>query len=292
MSIKALPRAPESRPCAAVTSNVVPRAFERWDAGIRAATDEEADERTISVYDVIGYDWWTGEGVTAKRVAAALRNLGAGPVTVNVNSPGGDMFEGLAIYNLLREHKGEVTVKVLGLAASAASIIAMAGDNIQIARAGFFMVHNGWVMVAGNRHDLREIADWMEPFDAAMADIYVSRTGKDLAEIQRQMDGETWIGGSQAIDQGYADELLASDQVGKGDAKASASAVRRMEAAMRAAGLPRSEAQRLIHEFKSSLSDSAGSGVRDATERGLSDSAAFSSIAATAASLTHILKSR
>ncbi|WP_313387588.1 head maturation protease, ClpP-related [Achromobacter aegrifaciens] len=292
MSIKALPRAPESRPRAAVTSNVVPRAFERWDTSIRAAADDEVDERTISIYDVIGYDWWTGEGVTAKRVAAALRNLGAGPVTVNVNSPGGDMFEGLAIYNLLREHKGEVTVKVLGLAASAASIIAMAGDNIQIARAGFFMVHNGWVMVAGNRHDLREIADWMEPFDAAMADIYVSRTGKDLADIQSQMDGETWIGGSQAVDQGYADELLASDQVGKGDTKASASAVRRMEAAIRAAGLPRSEAQRLIHEFKSSLSDSAGSGVRDATERGLSDSAAFSSMAATAASLTNILKTR
>lgn len=292
MSVKALPRAPENRPCAAVTSNVVPRAFERWDTSIRAAVEDDADERTISVYDVIGYDWWTGEGVTAKRISAALRNLGSGPVTVHVNSPGGDVFEGFAIYNLLREHKGEVTVKVLGLAASAASVIAMAGDTIQIARAGFFMVHNSWVMAAGNRHDLREIADWMEPFDAAMADIYVSRTGKDLAEVQRQMDGETWIAGSRAVEEGYADELLASDQVGKGDAKASASAVRRMEAAIRAAGLPRSEAQRLIQEFKSSLSDSAGSGARDATERSLRDSAAFSTIAATAASLTNILKPR
>lgn len=291
MSQKTLPRAPEGRPCAAVSSNIAPRAFDRWDAGIRAAAEDDED-RTISVYDVIGYDWWTGEGVTAKRVAAALRQMGAGPVTVNVNSPGGDMFEGLAIYNLLREHKGEITVKVLGLAASAASIIAMAGDTVQIARAGFLMIHNCWVMAVGNRHDLREYADTMEPFDAAMADIYSARSGKDLTEVQKQMDGETWIGGSQAVEEGYADELLPSDQVSKGETKAQASAVRRIEAAMRAAGLPRSEGQRLIHDFKSSLSDSAGGGERDATGRGPRDAAALSTTASLAASLTNILKTR
>ncbi|MVW72141.1 head maturation protease, ClpP-related [Bordetella sp. 15P40C-2] len=291
MTIKSLPSAPGGRPCAAVSSYLAPRALERWDASVRAAVESE-DDRSISIYDVIGYDWWTGEGVTAKRIASALRSMGAGPVTVNVNSPGGDMFEGLAIYNLLREHQGEVTIKVLGLAASAASIIAMAGDTVQIARAGFLMIHNCWVVAQGNRHDLREFADTMEPFDAAMADIYAARSGQDMAAVQRQMDGETWIGGSQAIEQGYADELLSSDQVGKGDAKASASAVRRIEAAIRAAGLPRSEAQRLISDFKSSLSDSAGSGERDATGRGPSDSAAFSTTAALAASLTNIIPKR
>lgn len=288
MSIKDLPAAPAGRPCAAVSSYVAPRALDRWDASVRAAIDEDGD-RTISMYDVIGYDWYTGEGVTAKRIASALRSMGPGPVTVNVNSPGGDMFEGLAIYNLLREHDGEVTIKVLGLAASAASIIAMAGDTVQIARAGFLMIHNCWVIAQGNRHDLREFADTMEPFDAAMADIYVARSGQDLQEVKRQMDGETWIGGSQAIEQGYADELLPSDQLGKADTKASSSAVRRIEAALRAQGLPRSEAQRLISDLKSSLSDSAGSGVRDATGRGLSDSAALSRTAALAASLTNIL---
>lgn len=261
MPIRNLPAAPEGRPCAAVTSSILPRALDRWDAGIRAAADED---RTISIYDVIGYDYWTGDGVTAKRVAAALRGMGPGPVTVNINSPGGDMFEGLAIYNLLREHDGEVTVKVLGLAASAASIIAMAGDTIQIARAGFFMIHNCWVMAIGNRNDLRAVADTLEPFDAAMADIYVARTGKELAEIQKQMDGETWIGGSSAVDQGFADELLASDQVKQGDKK-SASAVRRLEAALKASGMPKSEAMRLISEFKSGLGDPTGSGAGDPT---------------------------
>src|SRR5690606_15957176 len=184
MSKRALPGVPMGRPQMDVHSHISPRAMERWDPAIRAAAEED-DERTISMFDVIGQDFWTGEGVTTKRIAAALRNMGAGPVTVNVNSPGGDMFEGLAIYNLLREHKGEVTVKVLGLAASAASVIAMAGDTVQVARAGFLMIHNAWVCACGNRHDMRDIADTLEPFDRAMADIYAARTGEELEAMQK-----------------------------------------------------------------------------------------------------------
>lgn len=269
MTIRNLPGAPEGRPRSAVRWEISARAFARWDAGVRAA-DDDAD-RSISVYDVIGYDYWTGDGVTAKRIAGALRSLGKGPVTVNVNSPGGDLFEGLAIYNLLREHDGEVTVKVLGLAASAASVIAMAGDTIQVARAGFFMVHNAWVLAMGNRHDLREIADWLEPFDAAMADIYVARTEQETDAIAKLMDAESWIGGSAAIEKGFADELLPSDQVKQADAKATAGAARRLEAALRASGMPQSEAKRLMSEYKSGLRDVSGSGDRDVTEHGQRD---------------------
>ncbi|WP_372380296.1 head maturation protease, ClpP-related [Xanthomonas sp. NCPPB 1062] len=267
MTIKTLPGAPEGRPCAAVSSQIQPRAMDRWNAGVRAAAESD-EERTISVYDVIGQDYWTGEGVTARRVAGALRAMGKGPVTVNVNSPGGDMFEGLAIYNLLREHEGEITVKVLGLAASAASIIAMAGDTVQIARAGFLMIHNAWVMAVGNRNDLIEVADTLKPFDDAMASIYAARTGQDRKAMAKLMDAETWIGGEAAIEDGFADELLASDQVERGAAKASASAVRRIESALRAGGMPKSEAVRLISEFKSSAGDPAGGGEGDPTERG------------------------
>jgi len=270
MTIKQLPGVPEGRPCAGVTSQISPRALDRWNPGIRAVVDDVEDDpdRTISVYDVIGYDYWTGEGVTAKRISAALRNMGAGPVTVNINSPGGDMFEGLAIYNLLREHKGEVTTKVLGLAASAGSIVAMAGDKVQIARAGFLMIHNAWVIAIGNRNDLRETADYLEPFDRAMADIYAARTGEDIKAMQKLMDAESWIGGSAAVEDGFADELLPSDQVENKDGKAKASAVRRMEAALRASGMPKSEAMRLISEFKSGLGDPAGTGEGDPTARG------------------------
>lgn len=271
MTIKTLPGAPKGRPCAGVSSQVLPRALDRWQAGVRAvASDAEAD-RSISVYDVIGYDYWSGEGVTAKRIAAALRSMGKGPVLVNVNSPGGDMFEGLAIYNLLREHDGEVTVKVLGLAASAASVIAMAGDTVQIARAGFLMIHNAWVIASGNRNDLIEIASTLKPFDDAMAGIYAARTGQEMKAMGKLMDSETWIGGEAAIEAGFADELLASDQVEKGAGKASASAARRIESALRSSGMPKSEAMRLISEIKSSSGDPAGSGEGDPTERAKGD---------------------
>lgn len=266
MSIRELPGIPAGRACAGVSSQVQQRALDRWNAGVQAA-DKEAD-RSINIYDVIGYDYWTGEGVTAKRVAAALRTLGSGPVTVNINSPGGDMFEGLAIYSLLREHDGEVTVKVLALAASAASIIAMAGDNVQIARSGFFMIHNTWVMAVGNRIDLREVADQLEPFDRAMSDIYAAHTGGEAKAMGKLMDAETWIGGADAVDQGFADELLDSDQVAQDAGKASASAVRRIEAGLRAGGMPKSEAMRLISEFKSGAGDPVGSGEGDPTENG------------------------
>lgn len=276
-----LPAAPEGRPCAGVRYDLSPKALDRWDPGIKAASE---DENSISVFDVIGQDYLTGEGVTAKRIAAALRSMDGKDVTVNVNSPGGDMFEGLAIYNLLREHKGDVTVRVLGVAASAASIIVMAGDRVEIARAGFLMIHNCWVMAVGNRHDFRDVADTMEPFDRAMADIYASRTGVKLEAVQSMMDAETWIGGADAVEQGFADSLLPSDEITKSEEKTSAAAVRRIEAALRSSGMPRSEAMRLISDFKSSLRDAAGGGGRDATERGLSDSAA-SEAAAIAASL-------
>ena len=177
-------------------------------------------------------------------------------------------------------------MKVLGLAASAASVIAMAGDKVQIARAGFLMIHNAWVMAVGNRHDLSDLAATLKPFDDAMAGIYAARTGKDAKAMAKLMDSETWIGGETAIEDGFADELLPSDQVSKGAAKASASAVRRIESALRASGMPKSEAVRLISEFKASAGDPAGGGEGDPTGR--ADCGSLSETAALAAALTSI----
>ncbi|WP_087686801.1 head maturation protease, ClpP-related [Pandoraea sp. PE-S2R-1] len=269
MSLLSLPEINFQRPSAQVQFGIAPKALSQWNSTIQAV--ESGDEASISILDVIGQDYWTGEGVTSKRIAGALRSIGSNPVTVNVNSPGGDMFEGVAIYNMLREHPGHVTVKVLGMAASAASIIAMAGDTIQIGLPAFFMIHNGWIVAAGNRNELRDLADWMEPFDAAMADVYAARTGIKSATIQELMDKETWLGGSASVEQGFADEVLDGDQIRNGG-KSQAAAARRIEAALRASGLSRSDAQGLISNFKSGLRDSAGNG-------GLSDSAANSEAA-------------
>src|SRR5262245_53778386 len=138
----------------------------QWDApsdvlakwAERPLAADSTDANTITIYDVIGEDLWTGGGFTAKRMSAALRSIGKNDVTVKINSPGGDMFEGIAIYNLLREHPAKVTVDVMGWAASAASIIAMAGDEIRMGLGTFMMVHNAWGMVIGNRHDMRAAA--------------------------------------------------------------------------------------------------------------------------------------
>ena len=265
MTIRSLPAAPAGRPCAGVSFDLMPQAMERWNAGIQAAAED--DKNTISVLDAIGFDPWSGEGVTAKRISAALRSINGADVTVNINSPGGDMFEGLAIYNILREYKGHVTVKVLGLAASAASIIAMAGDEIQVARSGFLMIHNGWTIAAGNRHQFREVADMMEPFDAAMGDIYAARTGGDLKAMQKLMDAESWIGGSAAVEQGFADTLLDSDSIKEGaKAQSSVIAARKLDLLLAKQGMPRSERRSLIQEIKSGTHDAGGPGMQDAAD--------------------------
>lgn len=230
--------------------------LDRWSAeaaGMRPVALAGGDN-VITMFDVIGEDFWSGGGITAKSVAAQLRAIGDRPIEVQINSPGGDMFEGIAIYNVLREHPQPITVKVMGMAASAASIIAMAGDTVEIGAASFIMIHNCWVLAIGNRHDMRETADFLEPFDAAMVDVYAARTGQKAADIAKWMDAETFMSGSQAIERGFADALLPSDQV-KTDPDTQArdrgiNDLRAMELQLVSAGLSRSEARARINKIK------------------------------------------
>ncbi|MEH0295880.1 head maturation protease, ClpP-related [Agrobacterium sp. CCNWLW71] len=264
MTLRALPSAAIGvRP--GLQSKVTARALETWNPDIRQAA--ESEDNTISILDVIGADYW-GEGVTAKRIAAALRAIGNKDVVVNINSPGGNYFEGLAIYNTLREHKGKVTVKILGVAASAASVIAMAGDEIQIARAGFLMIHNAWVVASGDRHQLREVADFLEPFDAAAVDIYVARSGMDSAEVAKMLDRETWIGGAEAVEKRFADALLSSDEVAASPQNSVRGkafvAAHRVDDLLAQLNVPRSERRELIQALKGGTHDATLSSMRDA----------------------------
>jgi len=252
MTVKSLPAAPEGRPYAREKRDLPSSAMERWNGGIKAA---KSGENSISVFDVIGSDWY-GEGVTASRIAGALRSLNGADVTVNINSPGGDMFEGLAIYNLLREYEGRVTVKVLGLAASAASVIAMAGDDVQIGRGAFLMIHNCWVCAMGNRHDLAQIAADLAPFDKAMSDIYQARSGLDAETVGKMMDGETYIGGSDAVERGFADSLLSADEIADDD-DSPAAALRKLDALLAKANTPRSERRKLLKALSGSTPGAA-----------------------------------
>lgn len=242
---------PGDRKVSALTNAGV---LERWDeeaAGVRALA---TGDNVITMFDVIGEDFWSGGGITAKGVAAQLRAIGDRPVEVQINSPGGDMFEGIAIYNVLREHSQDVTVKVMGMAASAASIVAMAGDRIEIGAASFLMIHNCWVLAIGNRHDMAETADWLAPFDSAMAEVYAARSGRELTEIQNWMDAETYMSGSTAVQRGLADDLLPSDQL-KVDETTKASdqaknALRAMELTLVSGGMTRTQARARINEIK------------------------------------------
>ncbi|MBN9890112.1 head maturation protease, ClpP-related [Salipiger abyssi] len=267
MSNRDLPKAfVAARP--GVASQVSDKAVNRWNPDIRAAAGED-DRRSISILDAIGADYW-GDGVTAKRISAALRSMGEGPVTVNVNSPGGDFFEGLAIYNLLREHKGEVTVRVLGMAASAASVIAMAGDRIEMARASFLMIHNTWVVAAGDRHAFRDVADWLAPFDEAAVGIYHARTGIAEKELGAMLDRETWIGGDAAVAQGFADALLASDEIEAAPSNAASAelaAVKKLDL-MLATGTraTKSERRELLAALKGGKSGAAPTGMSGAAD--------------------------
>jgi ATP-dependent protease ClpP protease subunit len=222
------------------------------------AADGDA-EHTISIYDVIGEDWWSGGGFTAARMAGALRKIGANPVTVNVNSPGGDLFDGIAMYNMLAAHPGKVTVNVMGMAASAASVIAMAGDEINMGLGSFIMVHNSWGMVIGNRHEMSQAATLFETFDSAIMDVYEARTGAARSEIEALMDAETFLAPARAIELGFADQQADSLQAkaaSGSDVDKGLMARRRTEAALAKAGYSRGDRTQMI---------AALGGPRDAT---------------------------
>jgi ATP-dependent Clp protease protease subunit len=231
-------------------------ALERWAAAPLAAASD--DQASISIFDVIGEDLWTGGGFTAKKMAGILRGIGPKDVTVQINSPGGDVFEGLAIYNLLREHPAKVSVQVLGIAASIASVIAMAGDEIAMGMGSFLMVHNAWGVVVGNRNDMRAAADTFDKFDQALTDIYVARTGMAEKAIAAMMDAETFIPAGEAIAKGFADRTMADPVPAEGtSARADLSARRRLDAILARQGMTRAERRRLMRE---------ATGTRDAAE--------------------------
>ena len=246
MTLRNAPEVRLSRPPKVQAYEPDPALMDRWNAGLRA--EDTSGANVISILDVIGEDWWSGEGVTAKRVAAALRSIKADEVTVDINSPGGDFFEGVAIYNQLRQDPRKVTVRILGLAASAASVIAMAGDEVQIGKAGFLMVHNAWVVAVGNRHDLATAAETMVPFDEAMAAVYAAKAGVDRAEAEAWMDAEKWFNGEQAVEAGLADGFLTADVVEEDDK--GPNALRRIDNLLAKQNVPRSERRALLAEVR------------------------------------------
>lgn len=168
----------------------------------------------LYLYEQIGRSWWDDSGTTAKDVAEALAELKAAGVKsldIFVNSPGGNIFEAKAIYAELKRFEGERHVHVDGIAASAASFIAMAGTKITTAPAATWMIHDVWVYGAGNAAELRKLADVLELESSAFADVYAARSGSKVEDVKAWMQAETWMNAKTAHERGFTDEISAAE---------------------------------------------------------------------------------
>lgn len=172
---------------------------------------ESGGNPTISIFDFIGDDG-DGGGVNDKRIAAALRSIGNRDVDVEINSPGGNYFQGVAIYNLLRRHPNAVNVQILGIAASAASVIAMAGDTIAIAHNAEIMIHEASGIFIGTKSEMAEAVTTLQHIDDSMVATYAARSGRPAADFAAMIAGkDIYFRGQEAINAGLADTLMARD---------------------------------------------------------------------------------
>lgn len=152
---------------------------------------------------VVASESWYGDEVTPKAFREELAER-KGDLTVTINSPGGDVYSGIYIYNELKNHEGNVTVRINGLAASIASVIAMAGDTVIMEQGSLMMIHQPHVMSAGNADEMRETAEYLDKVGDSLIDIYVSKTGLDRERIVAMMKAETWLDGTEAVELGFA----------------------------------------------------------------------------------------
>lgn len=168
----------------------------------------EGDSVELMVHGVIGDSW---ESLDSSSVSKFLKDNRGKTVNVDINSPGGLAYDGVAIYNGLAQHDGPVNINITGIAASAATIIAMAGDKIRIAENGSFMVHRAWGIGVGNQKLMLDLADFLDKLDNQIAATYAARTGRTSKTMLRFMDGEvdgTTFSGREAVDEGFADEVI------------------------------------------------------------------------------------
>lgn len=182
---------------AIVAAGTAPRSW--YAINKKAQANDTAD---ISIYDEIG-----GWGITARQFVADLKAINAGTINLRLNTPGGEITEGTAIYNALKEHPARIVVHVEGVAASAGSFIAMSGDEVRMADNAYLMIHNGRAGIYGEATDMRKLADVLDKMNGNIADMYGKKTGKSREHYRALMDAETWFTAEEAKDEGLADAV-------------------------------------------------------------------------------------
>lgn len=163
--------------------------------------------------EISSYSWW-GDEVTPKQFKADLDALGdVTQINVYINSEGGDVFAGQAIYSMLKRHSATINVYVDGLAASIASVIAMAGDTVYMPKNAMMMVHNPWTIAMGTAEDFRKLADDMDKIRESIITVYKDKSGMEENKIIELMDAETWMTAEEAVEYGFADEIEEDKQI-------------------------------------------------------------------------------
>ena len=181
--------------------------FWNWLPPEKTDPDDQGDVRVLRINGAIAEESWLDDDITPAVFASEL-NAGSGPVTIWLNSPGGDVVAAARIYNMLLDYPGKVTVNIDGIAASAASVIAMAASRVTMSPVSMLMIHNPATLAMGDKTELSRALEMLESVKDSIINAYQLKTGLSRAKLSKLMDAETWMDATAAIDLGFADELL------------------------------------------------------------------------------------
>ena len=173
--------------------------------------DSDTGERTLVLNGQIAEDSWFGDEVTPTIFRDELMK-GKGNITVWINSPGGDVFAAAQIYNMLMDYKGNVTVRIDGLAASAASVIAMAGTTVEMSPVGMLMIHNPSTAVIGNTKEMQAAIQMLDEVKESILNAYELKTGQPRQQLSDLMNAESWMNAKKAVELGFADKILFANE--------------------------------------------------------------------------------
>lgn len=185
--------------------------FWNWLTPQASGPNSDGGERVLRINGVIAEESWLDDEITPAVFASEL-SAGSGPVTIWLNSPGGDVVAAARIYNMLLDYPGKVTVNIDGIAASAASVIAMAASTVAMSPVSMLMIHNPATLAMGDKTELSRALDMLESVKDSIINAYQLKTGLSRAKLSKLMDMETWMDATAAIDLGFANEILTSKQ--------------------------------------------------------------------------------
>ena len=178
-----------------------------WKWKNQAATETAPAERTLFLNGTIAEESWFDDEVTPQLFKDELMS-GSGDITVWINSPGGDCVAAAQIYNLLMDYKGNITVKIDGIAASAASVVAMAGTKVLVSPVSMLMIHNPMTVAMGNSEEMQKAIEMLAEVKESIINAYEIKTNMSRAKISHLMDAETWMDANKAVELGFADEIM------------------------------------------------------------------------------------